>query len=166
MAGTRTAPTVGALTINKSDVTLHLVDGAGDITTDNVTSVDAPDLADVETHAAAYQATTQASLYKVSLTQEWVGDLDPQNAESDLRYSIANGINLLWKNQTTLATETPRLYAPIPAVMQGNQDIPLLSPAVMVSLIASYQALLTGYGLNSAQYTTRRERRNNPRIRV
>jgi len=50
--------------------------------------------------------------------------------------------------------------------MQGNQDIPLLTAAEFIALIQSYQVLLTGYSLASAQYTERRERKNNPRIKA
>jgi len=50
--------------------------------------------------------------------------------------------------------------------MQGNQDIPLLSATELCALIADYQALLTGFSLQSAQYTDRRERSNNPKIRA
>jgi len=36
----------------------------------------------------------------------------------------------------------------------------------MIALIAAYQAILVGYSLESAQFTGRRERSNNPRIKV
>jgi len=49
--------------------------------------------------------------------------------------------------------------------MQGNQDIPLLSG--MTTLITEIGALIgAGYSLLSAQFTERRERSNNPRIRA
>jgi hypothetical protein len=50
--------------------------------------------------------------------------------------------------------------------MQGNQDIPLLSSAEMTALILAELAILTGYSLESAQFTERRERSNNPRIKA
>lgn len=166
MAGTRTAPTVGDLTVTKSTATLHLVDAAGDLTTDAIVSAGAIDTIDVEALAAAYQPNTQASLWKVSLTSEWEGDIDPDNATALARYQISDGINLLWKDSASLTAITPRVYAPVAAIMQGNQDIPLLSPQIFADLVAAYQEILSGYSLTSAQFTTRRERRNNPRIRV
>jgi len=164
MAGTRTAPTVAIANINKSLLTLHLIDVSGDNFTDVITT---PDLASdslAEAIAAAYQAGTQASLWKVSQTIEYVGDEDADNAEVGMRNSIAEGVNLLYKNIATLSTQTPRLVAPIDDVMQGNQDIPLLSSTEMVALITAQLAVLAGYNLNSAQFTGRRERTNNPRI--
>jgi hypothetical protein len=50
--------------------------------------------------------------------------------------------------------------------MQGNQDIPLLvSP--LTTLVAAYLTVLGGaYALDSMQFTGRRERTNNPRVRT
>jgi hypothetical protein len=119
-----------------------------------------------ENWAEAYQDASNASIYKISLLSEWIGDADPDNGVVAQRNSVKDGVNLLWKNLTTLRTETPRLIAPIEAVMQGNQDIPLLSATAFVALIAEIQAILTGSSLQSAQYTQRRERTNNPRIKA
>jgi hypothetical protein len=166
MAGTRTAPTVGALTATTLGATLHLIDASGDVKTDYIAG-GTSDLADVEAWAAAYQPTTQASLWKVSFTQEWEGEADPQNAEALFRGGIDNGINLLFKDIAASAKQTPRVYSPVAAVMQGNQDIPLLSAAIMTTLLTQYLTMLGGaYALDSAQFTGRRERANNPRIRV
>lgn len=162
---TRTAPAVtGAVTSVNN--TLHLIDASGDQLTDNVVSLTAPTAAEIEAWAAGYQAASQASLWKVSSVSVWEGDADPDNADVGQRNSVKDGVNLLWKNITTLATQNPRLVAPVAAVMQGNQDIPLLSATEFTALIAAYQALLTGYNLQSAQYTERRERSNNPRIKA
>jgi hypothetical protein len=50
--------------------------------------------------------------------------------------------------------------------MQGNQDIPVLT-GVAATLITQYLNMLgNAYALDSAQFTGRRERSNNPRIRV
>jgi len=161
--GTRTAPAVtGAVT--SVNTTLHLMDSSGDFYTDNIMSLTAPTAAEVEAWAAAYQAATQSTLWKVTSSSCWEGDADADNAGTDQRSTIAEGINLLYKNVGTMAVDTPRLVAPIAATMQGNQDIPILSAGVMVALIAAELVLLSGYSLQSAQFTGRRERKNNPRI--
>jgi hypothetical protein len=49
--------------------------------------------------------------------------------------------------------------------MQGNQDIPLLTYADMLTYIAEAGDVLTAYALQSAQYTERRER-NNERVKA
>lgn len=164
MAGTRTAPAVDG-TGNAYNTTLHFVDASGDQWAENILTIAAPTAAQVEAWAAAYQAATQASLWKVTTQIVYEGDKDADNAEALQRSSVKDGVNLLWKNVTTLDTQTPRLIAPIAATMQGNQDIPLLTAAEFVALIAAEQAILAGYNLQSAQYTERRERSNNPRIK-
>ena len=165
MAGTRTAPVVtGAVT--SVNVTLHLQDSSGDFYTDNYRSLTAPTTVDIEALATKYQAATQATLWKVSSTSCWEGDADPNNATTNQRSTIAEGINLLYKNVATLHTDTPRLIAPIQATMQGNQDIPLLTSTEMTELIVAQLVILAGYALQSTQFTGRRERKNNPRVAV
>jgi len=164
MAGTRTAPAVtGAET--SIVASLGLIDASGDLYSESLEFSAAPDEADVEAWVAAYQAATQASVWRASLLLNWEGDADASNAENNLRYGVESGVNLLFKQSTGLNSQGARLVSPLPATMQGNQDIPLLGTAPFPALIAAYLALLGGtYGLYSGQYTTRRERKNNPRI--
>lgn len=165
MAGTRTAPTVSNATQTTLGATLHLIDASGDVKTDYIVG-STSDLVDVEAWVAAYQPTTQASIWKVSFTQEWEGAADPQNAEALFRGGISNGINLLFKDVGLGLKQTPRIYSPVASIMQGNQDIPLLT-GVAATLITQYLNMLgNAYALDSAQFTGRRERSNNPRIRV
>lgn len=169
MPGTRTAPTVGALTITKSAATIHLIDASGDLHTESVYNAGdgLGDQAEIEALVLDYQAATNASIWKVSQTLEWEGDADPDNALALYRASVASGINLLFKDLTTLNQQTPRLIAPIAEVMQGNQDIPLLTATAMSNLITQYlAAALSTYNLKSAQYTDRKERKNNPVIKA
>lgn len=166
MAGTRTAPDVSVAASNLNNTTLHFIDASGDQFTDNIQTVAPLGLGVVEAYAANYQSATQASLWKVTQTLSWYGEPDPDNAEALYRGSVKDGINLLFKNATTLNTQSPRLIAPIAGVMQGNQDIPLLTAAEFVALIGTYQTMLVGYDLLSAQFTERRERSNNPRIKA
>lgn len=166
MAGTRTAPTVAIANITGSTTTLHLIDASGDLFTDAIKSADLQSDANVEAWASAYQAASQASLYKVTQTIEYQGDADPDNATFLARSSIAEGVNLLYNDPSTFNSQTPRLVAPIAAVMQGNQDIPLLTATEFTALLAALADVLANYDLKSAQFTGRRERSNNPRIKV
>ena len=166
MAGTRTAPTVDYSAPTKVQNTLHLIDASGDLWTDVIETPAQPLATDVEAWAAGYQAVTQSSLWQVSQQLTFAGDADPQNAEALFRAGGQNGINLLMKNLTTRDTQTDRVISPVADIMQGNQDIPLLTGGAMPAYIASALALLLGYQLTSAQFTSQRERRNNPRVRV
>lgn len=165
MAGTRTAPTFTAVPPFLR-LTIHLVDASGDNFTDSTLINPAASDAEIEAIIAQYQASTQASVYKVTTQGEYTGDEDPDNAETDQRNSVKQGINLLMKNTANMGTFTPRVVAPIPAILQGNQDIPLLvSP--LTDLVTAMLAVQPGtVGLTSMQYTERRERSNNPRVKV
>jgi len=166
MAGTRTAPEVDVVGSNLNSTTLHFIDASGDQFTDSIQTVAPLGLGVVEAYATDYQAATQASLWKVTVTNSWYGEPDPDNAQALFRGSVKDGINLLFKNGTTLSAQSPRLIAPIAGIMQGNQDIPLLTATEMATLIATYQTMLAGFDLISAQFTERRERSNNPRIKA
>lgn len=165
-AGTRTAPNVSVASPAPIQTTLHLVDASGDLYTENVPYPSTQTLADVEAFAAAYQAATQASLYQVTQLNIWAGDLDPDNAVAGYRGSVKDGVNMLWKDLTAQKSLSPRLVAPIENVMQGNQDIPLLTATEFTALITAIGTLIVSYNLQSAQYTERRERANNPIIRA
>jgi len=165
MAGVRTAPATTAINATTIGVTVHLIDASGDLSTDYVES-STSDLLDVEAFVAAYVPNSQASVWKVTFAQEWEGDADPDNADASFRGTTSDGINLLFKDVAALKKQSPRVYAPVAAIMQGNQDIPLLT-APLPALVTQYLVLLGGaYSLDSMQFTGRRERRNNPRIRT
>lgn len=165
-AGARTAPEVTVPNVNKVITTIHFVDASGDNATDTLITSVAPAVIDVEAWVAAFQAVTQASVWKVSQSTEWIGDEDVTNAQNDQRSSVKDGINMMYTDIANLNTQTPRVVAPISDVMQGDQDIPLLSAGVMVTLIAETIDILVGFSLDSAQYSERRERSNNPRIKT
>lgn len=159
MAGTRTAPTVGG-SPTKVLLTISAMDASGDIYSDTLQLLAVPLDLDIEAYVAGYQAVTQASVFNVAVSSNYEGDADPDNAETNQRNSVKDGINLLWRDFTNLKSQTTRVVAPVPAVMQGNQDIPLLTFADMITYIAETGDILTAYALQSAQYTERRERSN------
>lgn len=165
MAGTRTAPAWTAAATRRL-VSLGLIDASGDLWSESFYVPVATTAANLEAWAAAYAATSQASLYSLGDFAERIGDADPDNAETDQRNSIGQGINLTYKNLTTNATIGQRVVAPIPADLQGNQDIPLLTATEMTALITATLTVQTGFALQSSQYTERRERKNNPRIKA
>lgn len=166
MPGTRTSGAVVYATPDVTDISFHLVDASGDLYSENIDVSPTAGESDVEGLASTYQAASNASLWKVVRTQSWVGEIDPDNAIAAYRATIAEGINMLFRNDTQF-TRNLRLIAPIAAIMQGNQDIPLLTPTNELGLmVADYLTLSTGFNLETLQFTGRRERKNNPKIRV
>src|SRR5690606_38787962 len=164
MAGTRTATTFNGTPAHRR-ITFHLIDASGDTYTDSFYIPVGTLAAEIETLAVTYQAATQASLYDITDTGSYLGDADPDNAEVGQRNSVKDGINLLFKDSATLDTFTPRIVAPVPAIMQGNQDIPLLSATELSNFILQMLVVKPAFNLNSAQFTERRERSNNPRVK-
>jgi len=165
MAGTRTAPAYTAAATERS-VALSLIDASGDLWSEGMNVPVAATAATLEAWAAAYQAGSNASLYACWDHIGRVGDADPDNAVAAFRSSKEDGINLSFKNLTTLVTYPARLIAPVPAAMQGNQDIPLVSSTELSDLITAILAIKTGFTMQTAQYTGRKEAKNNPKIKV
>lgn len=171
---TRTAPTVGALTISEQLVGVSLIDASEDVFSDSLKMPGGAlvDMADVEAWVADYQPITQASIFEVRMMQVWRGSANPTNADVAYRASIADGINIGYNDTDVFgAVEGIRVVAPIAAWMQGNSDVVIVP---LVGLPAAFNAetlnlinsLGGGYSLESLQYTTRRERKNNPKRRA
>lgn len=160
----RTAPAFTAAATYRQ-ITLQVIDASGDKDAVGFLVPLAATAATIEAIAQNYQDVTQASVYGIIDSQFREGDADPDNADVQQRNSNAEGINLLFKDLTTRVAAPVRVVAPIPDVMQGNQDIPLLSNADMAALITAVLAVKTSFNFTRAQYTERRERKNNPVIR-
>lgn len=165
MAGTRTAPIVDA-TPDGLTVTLHLIDASGDQFTQLLPIDPLRTDLEIDAWAATYQDATNSSLWKITKTLVYEGAKDADNAVAAYRGTIASGINLLFKDISAGKTLSERVVAPVPDIMQGNQDIPLISDAIAVALIANTLILLPTYGMQQAQFTGRTERTNNPVINV
>lgn len=161
---TRTAPAMTAAATSRQ-ISLRLIDASGDLYSEPLVVPVAATAANIEAWAAAYAAASNASLYAIEDTAFREGDADPDNAAAEYRGSVKDGINLLFKDVPNRVTFTDRVIAPVAATMQGNQDIPLLSSTELTNVITSVLTLKAAYDFNQAQFTERRERTNNPRIR-
>jgi hypothetical protein len=168
---TRTAPTVGALTITEQLVGVSIVDASEDTFSDSLKMPGGAllDMANVEAWVADYQPITQGSIFEVRMMQVWRGSKNPTNADAGYRASIADGINIGYNDTDVFgAVEGIRVVAPIAAWLQGNSDniiIPLagLPAAFNAETLTLLNSLGAGYSLESLQFTTRRERKNNPK---
>jgi hypothetical protein len=160
---TRTAP---AFTdpANQRLISLLLIDASGDLGSVPVYVPVTASAANIEAFAGFYAVASQASLYGIVDYQIRMGSKDTSNADTGSRDSIKDGINLLYRDLAAGVTFSPRVLAPVPETMQGNQDIPLLSSDELTNIITSLLTLKPSYDFESAQYTERRERKNNPRI--
>lgn len=162
MAGTRTAPAFTAAA-NLRRITLHLIDTSGDLWTDEMYVPVAATAATIEAWAAAYQADTQSSLYKITDELVRSGASLASNGDTGFRAGGESGINIIYKNPTTAETLPTRLVSPVVSTMAGDSDTP--DQAGFQDLIDAVVAIKTGFVYYSAQYTTRRERKNNTKIK-
>jgi len=160
----RTAPAFTAA-VTYRQITFQVIDASGDKDSVGFLVPVAATAATIEAIAAAYQEATQASVYGIIDSQFREGDADPDNADTDQRNSNADGINLLFKDLSTRMIAPVRVLAPVPATLQGNQDIPLLSSDELTNLIVAVLAVKPTFDFTRAQFTERRERKNNPVIR-
>jgi len=161
--GTRTAPDATGTPTNVS-LSISLIDASEDITTVTLLLADDPTAAEINAYVDAYQAATQASAYKIVSGKNWDSLPDPTQAESSQRNSVKQGINMLFKDVAVGTAQTLRVVAPEEAVMDANRDIPVLAGDLAAVIAATDVVLAAGYAFRSAQYTERRERKNNPRV--
>lgn len=171
MAGTKTAPTVGALTVTENIIGVSLMDISGDTKSEAIktTGGGLADMAEIEAWVVAYQAASHASLFEVRHTAVWRGSANPTNAESGIRPMVEQGINIGFDDTDLFnSATTQRLFAPVAAALVGNSDQIVVPPVVPIStLLAAYITLLgAGYSAEFMQYTARRERSNNAKSKL
>lgn len=160
----RTAPDFTTAATYRT-ITLQVIDASGDKDAVGLLVPVAATAATIEAIVDAYQAATQSSVYGIIDSSFREGDADPDNADTLQRNSNKDGINLLFKDIATRVAAPVRVVAPVPAALQGNQDIPLLSSDELTNLIVAVLAVKAGFDFQRAQFTERRERKNNPVIR-
>lgn len=169
MPGTRTAPAFttvpGVTAATRRIVTLHLIDASGDIYPVAIDVAVNAAAGDVNGLADSYQACSNASLYAITDTYETNGAALTSNAVSEYRAQVESGINLLFKRPSDGDTLGLRVVAPVAETMTGDLDIPTPSDTPLDELITDYGTLRAAWLFNSAQYTSRRERKNNPRVK-
>lgn len=164
MAGTGTWGNVGTTDPDKRIFVAHMIDASGDTWTEQLIVAIAATLTAIQAWMVLYQTATQASIYEVEEQRKWIGAADVGNATFLARSGIEQGINMSFFNSTTFDLFPLRVVAPVPDDMQGANDIPDMASDELTNLVTSTLALSAGYDFKSAQYTGRRERKNNPRV--
>lgn len=164
--GIRTAPAFTSAAQYRI-ITLHLVDASGDSWAEEWRVPVAATAAAIEADAAAYAASSQASLWKISDLSVRAGQKVASNANTDQRNSVKDGINILFGNTVSFVSRTLRVVAPVLDAMEGDTDTPAVGVDPLAALITAQTA--AGYGTtgdyaDSAQYTEHRERKNNTRV--
>lgn len=156
MPGTRTAPDVTG-TATRVYLSWSWIDNSGDVRSDGIYAPDDVTAAEFEAILDAIQAQSNASIFKASMANEFVGDALPGNALNAPRSpSVFDNIVLHFKNDATLASQRIFIVAPIEAAFNpSNTDV--VDVADMSATVTAVEAALTGYDVKSARYTERRE---------
>jgi len=163
MAGTKTAPALTGTATGRA-ITIYMIDASGDKWAQRLIVALSATLAAINAWIVFYQAVTQASIYAVTDELLWAGAESVANAESLQRSGRENGINLGFLDAASRDLTSIRVIAPVEAVMQGDSDVPIPSQTDLAALITASNSLFSPAVFTNAQYTTRRERRNNPRV--
>lgn len=155
MPGTRTAPVVTG-TPTRVYLSWTWIDNSGDIRSDGVYAPDDVTAAEFEAILVAIQAQSNASIFKASMSNEFVGEALPANALNATRSpSVFDNIVLHFKNEATLASQRIFIVAPLEAAFVPNTDT--VDVADMTATVTAVEAALTDYDVKSARYTERRE---------
>jgi len=162
-AGTKTAPALTGTPTGRA-ITLYFIDASGDKWAQRLIVALSATLAAINAWIVLYQAITQSSIYAVTDELLWQGAELASNAQFGPRSGKEDGVNLGFVNNTTMVRTSVRVIAPVEDIMQDALDIPVPTQADLADFITNTETLLTPAVFVDAQYTARRERRNNPRV--
>jgi hypothetical protein len=157
----RTAPTFDD-TPNYRILSLRMIDISGDKRAEGFEISPTASAANIEAFVAGYALRTNANIYAMWDSQVYNVPASASDANAGAKSdSVADGINFLYVSNTN-DSEDVRLIAPIASLMVGDTDT--VDPTEGVAFNALVEPLLTGTKVGvTAQYTERKEKKNNPK---
>lgn len=158
----RTAPTFDD-TPNYRLLSLRMVDISGDKHAEAFEISPTATAAAIEAFVAGYASRTRANIYAVWDEQVYNSPASNATATAGSKSdSVKDGINFLYVSNTN-ESEDVRLVAPIDTLMIGDTDG--VDPTAAAAFNALVEPLLTGTKVAiTAQYTERKEKKNNPKV--
>lgn len=156
MAGTRTAPTVDGNATFK-EVSLTFFDHTGEQRTDSyVVDSGATDI-QIEAFAAAMQAMSNGTLWRVIVKDVYNSVGDSSNAVEDVWEDIDTNIVILAKQPAVKQGDNLFMPAPVnDAFIEGTEEI---NPAYVPlgDAMTAWLAMKSGYSVVSGRFTQRRD---------
>jgi len=154
MPGTRTAPAVtGAATFRQ--FSLHYIDSVGIVRSIPLTSTVARATAgNIEAWAAANSDISNASLYGISVTDNWMGAIDSSNALNEVVQSVKDHL-LFSAFDVADPTDSRALYLPAPEealFISGTRTIDPTNVDIAALLAAGLAVLPAGYNITGATF--------------
>jgi hypothetical protein len=158
MPGTRTAPTVDG-NQNALNVTLHWIDSTGEKRADSILCVTTATPAQIEAYAAAAQAMSNASLYKVTVKNEYTSTPQKSSASATVYENVGDSIVVQFKD--AVLNTSQRGYIPSAdndvAMIVGTENVDPASTEMLAYLAALNALLPTNYAPVGARFSERRD---------
>jgi len=140
-------------------LSLHFIDADGQIRTDSYEILPAATDAQLNAFAGAIGAASNASLYKVSVTNEFATDIPSiANAVDAVHVSVKDNIVMLFKTITgaTLDVFIPAPDAPL--LVEGTTNPDPENVLIVAAVAAVPPAAGGGYQVASYRYSERRKK--------
>lgn len=153
---TRTAPTVDG-TPNWKVLSITVYDYTGEQRTDSYYLDADTSNAEIEALVAALQATTNATIWKVTVSDLYNSVGDPSNATEAVWEEASSNLVLLMKSATV--EKGFNFFIPAPAndlFIEGTENIDPAN-AELAALMAALLPARNGYSFVSARFTSRRD---------
>lgn len=154
-SGTRTAPAINGTPVYRR-LSTRLQDVSGDIRSVSLDIPVAVTNAQMEAYVAALQATTQASIFSVEVSDVYASVGDASNAVVGQRNSVYDNVALLLKTPANLS-KNGFIPAPAPEVMLVDSDQIDPTSTELIAFFTAILAVAPTYSVVSARYTERRE---------
>jgi hypothetical protein len=120
--------------------------------------------ADIETFAAAMQAASTASLWKVEVSDSYSSTPQASNAENAAHQSADDVVNMLQKTASNQAQDVV-IHAPLQTLFVGNTEVLDTTDALLTAISSAFQDIADGtYGLVSYRYTEHKEINKRQRV--
>jgi len=155
MPGTRTAPTVdGNETFKRLSITVY--DYTGEQRTDSYKIDAASTDIQIEALVAAYQAISNATVWRVQVSDVYNSIGDPSNALEEVWEEASANLVLLAKDAND---DSANVFVPAPVNSIFEEGTENIDPASVPlgDLMTAYLAVKAGYQFVSGRFTSRRD---------
>lgn len=157
MPGTRSAPTVNG-TFNAKRVTLRWIDNSGEKRADTILVEALTTDAEIEAYAAAAQAISNASLYEVSVRNQYVSTPTKTLAADEVYEDVTSNLVIQFKDGVTDTSQRGYIPSADEAVMVAGTETPDPANPAITAYVAAVGAMLPpAYAAVGIRFTQRRD---------
>lgn len=152
----RTAPTVDGSGDFKL-VSIHLIDASGDVRSDSIQVPFSATNAQIEAVVDAYNALTNASIYKIEVSEVYNSVADKSDAVDQPKDSVFDNFVFLFKDSMN-NSKRGFVVAPVgDAFVSGTDQVDPTNTDIAAYITAMLALIAGTYSLTQIRYTERRE---------